>query len=156
MCRGARKGKISRAVLEDHLFVTMMKVRLRHFHCRNALLKRKMGAGPMSPLSSHVPEISASSQQRQQSNPSRRHTVADEYLVLSELNPRAVIDQLADDAPMNLITFGNVREVCPKCAHPHLKLVLRQATVRVAHLFCADCESCFDAHYPNGSPALTI
>jgi hypothetical protein len=26
----------------------------------------------------------------------------------------------------------------------------------VAHLFCAECESCFDAHYPNGTPALTI
>jgi hypothetical protein len=26
----------------------------------------------------------------------------------------------------------------------------------VAHLFCADCASCFDAHYPNGAPALTI
>jgi hypothetical protein len=26
----------------------------------------------------------------------------------------------------------------------------------VAHLFCAECESCFDAHYPNGTSALTI
>jgi hypothetical protein len=26
----------------------------------------------------------------------------------------------------------------------------------VAHLFCADCASCFDAHYPNGASALTI
>jgi hypothetical protein len=100
----------------------------------------------MSPTSLHVPE----------SNQSRRHSAADEYLVLSELNPRAVIDQHDDDGPMNLITFGTVRELCPKCAQRHLKLVLRQATVRVAHLFCADCESCFDAHYPNGSPALTI
>jgi hypothetical protein len=33
---------------------------------------------------------------------------------------------------------------------------LRQQAVRVAHLFCAECESCFDAHYPNGTPALTI
>jgi hypothetical protein len=100
----------------------------------------------MSPTSLHVPE----------SNQSRRHSAADENLVLSELNPRAVIDQHDDDGPMNLITFGSVRELCPKCAQRHLKLVLRQATVRVAHLFCADCESCFDAHYPNGSPALTI
>jgi hypothetical protein len=91
----------------------------------------------------------------QQSNPSRR-SAADEYLVLSELNPRAVVDHFDEDAPMSLVTFGSVREVCPKCAHQHLKLVLRQATVRVAHLFCADCESCFDAHYPNGAPALTI
>jgi hypothetical protein len=34
--------------------------------------------------------------------------------------------------------------------------VLRQDSVRVAHLFCADCESCFDAHYRDGAPALTI
>jgi hypothetical protein len=100
----------------------------------------------MSPMSLHVPEA----------NQSRRHSAADEYLVLSELNPRTVIAQHDDEGPMNLITFGNVRELCPKCAQRHLKLVLRQATVRIAHLFCADCESCFDAHYPNGSPALSI
>lgn len=100
--------------------------------------------------------MSFTSPQQQQSSPSRRHAAPGEYLILSELNPRAVVDQLDDSAPMNLITFGNVREVCPKCAHRHLKLVLRQASVRVAHLFCADCESCFDAHYANGAPALTI
>jgi hypothetical protein len=100
--------------------------------------------------------MSPMSLQHQQSNHSRRHAAADEYLVLSELNPRAVIDQAGDDGPMNLVTFGNVREVCPKCSHRHLKLILRQATVRVAHLFCTDCESCFDAHYPNGTSALTI
>lgn len=86
----------------------------------------------------------------------RRHQT-DGNLVLSELNPLAVIDQLDDDsAPLNLLTFGSVREICPKCQHTHLKLVLRQNSVRMAHLFCADCESCFDAHYTNGVPALTI
>lgn len=90
------------------------------------------------------------------SAPSRRHQQAGD-LVLSELNPHAVVDQLdGDNVPLNLLTFGNVREVCPKCRHTHLKLVLRQASVRIAHLFCADCESCFDAHYANGTPALTI
>ncbi|NNG24411.1 hypothetical protein HGB41_15580 [Massilia sp. ML15P13] len=86
----------------------------------------------------------------------RRHD-ADGNLVLVELNPLAVIDQ-PDDAsmPLDLLTFGSVREVCPKCERTHLKLVLRQTSVRIAHLFCADCESCFDAHYTNGSPALTI
>jgi hypothetical protein len=34
--------------------------------------------------------------------------------------------------------------------------VLRQAQVRIAHLLCPGCESCFDAHYANGAPALTI
>lgn len=86
----------------------------------------------------------------------RRHH-GDGDLVLSELNPLAVIDQPADDdARLDLLTFGSVREVCPKCGHAHLKLVLRQDSVRMAHLFCADCASCFDAHYANGAPALTI
>jgi len=87
----------------------------------------------------------------------RRHHDLDCKLVLSELNPLAVIDQLDDDStPLNLLTFGSVREVCPKCQQTHLKLVLRQDSVRIAHLFCAGCESCFDAHYANGAPALTI
>lgn len=86
----------------------------------------------------------------------RRHQV-DGNLVLSELNPDAVIDQ-PDDAsvPLTLLTFGSVREICPKCQQTHLKLVLRQDSVRMAHLFCADCESCFDARYRDGAPALTI
>ena len=88
--------------------------------------------------------------------PSRSQNQAGD-LILSELNPHIVVDQLdGDNVPLNLLTFGNVREVCPKCRHTHLKLVLRQASVRIAHLFCADCESCFDAHYANGTPALTI
>jgi hypothetical protein len=86
-----------------------------------------------------------------------RRQAANDNLILSELNPNAVVDHVdGNGAPLNLMTFGNVREVCPKCQHSQLKLVLRQATVRMAHLFCADCESCFDAHYPNGAPALTI
>ncbi len=85
----------------------------------------------------------------------RRHL--DGNLVLSELHPLAVIDHLDDDSvPLNLLTFGSVREICPKCQQTHLKLVLRQNSVRVAHLFCAECQSCFDAHYTNGAPALTI
>lgn len=91
-----------------------------------------------------------------EANTCRRHH-ADGQLVLSELNPMAVIDHLDDDSvPLNLLTFGSVREICPKCQHTHLKLVLRQNSVRMAHLFCAGCESCFDAHYRNGAPALTI
>lgn len=87
----------------------------------------------------------------------RRRDDVDCSLVLSELNPVAVIDQPGGDSnPLNLLTFGSVRETCPKCRHTHLKLVLRQDSVRMAHLFCADCESCFDAHYANGAPALTI
>jgi hypothetical protein len=90
-------------------------------------------------------------------SPSRRSHGPDDSLILSELNPKAVVDRPdGEPTPVTLMTFGNVREVCPKCKHKQLKLVLRQATVRIAHLFCAECESCFDAHYPNGAPALTI
>lgn len=86
----------------------------------------------------------------------RQHEDAD-CLVLSELNPLVVVDHLdSQQAAVNLLTFGNVREICPKCRHSHLKLVLRQTAVRIAHLFCAECESCFDARYPNGAPALSI
>jgi hypothetical protein len=95
--------------------------------------------------------------QGRNAEPGGRRQAANDHLVLSELNPNVVVDHLdGDGAPLNLMTFGNVREVCPKCHRSHLKLVLRQATVRIAHLFCADCESCFDAHYPNGAPALSI
>lgn len=85
----------------------------------------------------------------------RQHQVGD--LILSELNPLAVVDEVDDaSVPLNLLTFGSVREICPKCQHTHLKLVLRQGSVRMAHLFCADCESCFDARYADGAPALTL
>jgi hypothetical protein len=88
---------------------------------------------------------------------SRRRNASQDYLVLSELNPRAVVDHLDDEGqPLDVLTFGTVREICPKCQSGHLKLVLRQSAVRIAHLFCAGCTSCFDAHYPNGTPALTI
>lgn len=87
----------------------------------------------------------------------RRHQAMEDSLVLRELSAHQVVDQWArDDTPIELLTFGSVREVCPKCGQSHLKLVLRQECVRVAHLFCADCASCFDACYSNGTPALTI
>jgi hypothetical protein len=78
-------------------------------------------------------------------------------LILTELNPHKVVDTLQDpDQPVELLTFGTTREVCPKCQRGGLKLVLRQTSVRVAHLFCADCASCYDAQYSDGAPALTI
>ena len=91
-------------------------------------------------------------------HPSRRHLHSvDATLVLSELNPHSVVDAFdGSEAPIALTTFGTVREACPKCQHHQLRLVLRQSNVRSAHLFCDNCESCFDAHYPNGKSALTI
>ncbi|HEY0061884.1 MAG TPA: hypothetical protein VGC21_07170 [Telluria sp.] len=88
----------------------------------------------------------------------RQHARAPcDTLILSELAPEAVLDQLDDDAEaLDLITFGAVREICPACPQSHLKLVLRQRRVRMAHLLCANCLRCFDAHYPDGTSALTI
>lgn len=87
----------------------------------------------------------------------RRGPAPGDGLVLSELSPHTVVDRLdAEGHPIHVLTFGSVREACPKCRGSHLKLVLRQSAVRVAHLFCANCTSCYDAHYANGTPALTI
>lgn len=78
-------------------------------------------------------------------------------LILTELHPSMVVDAIQDPGqPVELVTFGTTREVCPKCQRGGLKLVLRQTSVRVAHLFCADCASCYDAQYADGAPALTI
>lgn len=89
--------------------------------------------------------------------PARRQRREEDNLLLNELSPYAVVDQPEDDhAPVNLTTFGVVRETCPKCLQAHLNLILRQRNVRVAHLFCAACHSCFDAHYADGACALTI
>jgi hypothetical protein len=90
-------------------------------------------------------------------DPGRRHFHGiDETLILNELDPDSVIDHLEPDDRIALITFGAVRETCPACQQTHLKLVLRQRRVRFAHLFCANCQRCFDAHYANGASALTI
>lgn len=93
----------------------------------------------------------------QQAEAGRRHQHGlDEHLVLTELDPAQVIDHLEPDDRVELITFGTVRETCPNCEQAHLKLVLRQRRVRMAHLLCASCLCCFDAHYVNGAAALTI
>ena len=90
----------------------------------------------------------------------RRQRHGDDSLFLTELSSQAVVDlsDLTDDGevPVELTTFGTVREACPNCKQTHLHLVLRQRNVRLAHLFCAECHSCFDAHYASGACALTI
>jgi hypothetical protein len=100
--------------------------------------------------------LQVSEKHLQHTSASRRQHEDVDCLILSELNPLVVVDHLDEHATLTLLTFGNVREVCPKCQHRNLKLVLRQTSVRMAHLFCADCESCFDARYADGAPALTI
>lgn len=78
-------------------------------------------------------------------------------LILSELNPLVVVDHIdGEETELTLLTFGSVREPCPKCQQGSLKLVLRQNAVRIAHLFCSECQSCYDARYADGAPALTI
>lgn len=106
-------------------------------------------------MSEHVLDLAP--QDISQLDPGRRHPHGiDERLHLSALDPGKVIDHLDDaEGAVELITFGTVRETCPSCQH-HLKLVLRQRRVRVAHLFCTECQGCFDAHYANGASALTI
>jgi hypothetical protein len=87
----------------------------------------------------------------------RRHSPDQDTLVLDEIDPELAIDRGGHgDGVVELLTFGSVREPCPKCQAAQLKLVLRQRTVRRAHLFCAGCGSCFDAHYRDGASALTI
>lgn len=105
-------------------------------------------------MSEHLlePELN----EREQAAPRRRQG-SDEQLILSEIDADTVIDHLEPpDAAIELITFGTVRETCPQCGKAHLKLVLRQRRVRLAHLFCNECLCCFDAHYTNGQSALTI
>ena len=101
--------------------------------------------------------LQASEKHTEHTSASRRQHEAVDCLVLCELNPLVVVDHIeGEQNPLTLLTFGSVREVCPKCQRRTLKLVLRQTSVRMAHLFCADCESCFDARYADGAPALTI
>ncbi|MFC3456643.1 hypothetical protein [Massilia haematophila] len=67
-----------------------------------------------------------------------------------------MIDHLdGEQVPLTLLTFGSVREICPKCQRCNLKLVLPRPRYAWP-TFCAECESCFDAQYANGEPALSI
>lgn len=85
----------------------------------------------------------------------RRSPSGMEHLYLRELDRADVFDQ--PDAPsLSLQSFGPVRETCPHCAGQHLTLILRQESVRLAHLFCEHCHACFDARYSSGRCALTI
>jgi hypothetical protein len=107
-------------------------------------------------MSEHVLELAGVSL-GQDHHGRRHHLPPEDQLVLTEVQPDRVIDAfVTSDVPLDLSSFGAVREACPKCQQPQLKLILRQSSVRAAHLFCTSCESCFDAHYPDGTPALTI
>jgi hypothetical protein len=78
-------------------------------------------------------------------------------LTLKELDPLAVVvGARCDDVYVaeDVLTQGDMRETCPVCTGLHLKLVLRQHDVRVAHLFCAQCTRCYDACFADGSSAL--
>ncbi|MFD2366246.1 hypothetical protein [Pseudoduganella sp. GCM10020061] len=89
------------------------------------------------------------------SHPQRRANEGMQHLFLRELDPADVFDR-PQALSLPLLSFGTVRETCPHCAGQHLKLILRQETVRLAHLFCEHCHACFDARYANGRCALTI
>jgi hypothetical protein len=106
-------------------------------------------------MSEHVLELAGAGHE---TDPGRRHHAPPEdLLVLTELPPASVVDPFAaSETPLDLDSCGPVRETCPRCRTTHLRLILRQTCVRTAHLFCTTCESCFDAHYRDGTPALTI
>src|SRR5690242_15573554 len=80
------------------------------------------GAGPMN--------FQLSEKHTQHESASRRQHEHVDALVLSELNPLVVVDHLdGEHTTLTLLTFGSVREVCPKCQQGNLKLVLRQTSV---------------------------
>ncbi len=87
----------------------------------------------------------------------RRHHSADqETLILKQIDPATVIDQVAGQEPLQLLSFGAMREACPTCKDAHLRLVLRQANVHAEHLLCPQCGACFDAHFADGRSAFAI
>lgn len=85
----------------------------------------------------------------------RRTAPGMEHLVLRELDRADVFDQ-PNMPTLLLLSAGAVRETCPHCIGQHLRLILRQESVRMAHLLCERCNACFDARYANGRCALTI
>lgn len=86
----------------------------------------------------------------------RHHSADEETLILRQIDPASVIDHAASDAPLQLLSFGAMREACPACTGAHLRLVLRQANVHAEHLVCPQCGACFDAHFADGRSAFAI
>jgi hypothetical protein len=88
---------------------------------------------------------------------SRRHHRTDEAtLILKQIDPASVVDQAGSEQPMQLLSFGAMREACPACQDAHLRLVLRQANVHAEHLLCPQCGACFDAHFADGRSAFAL
>lgn len=88
---------------------------------------------------------------------SRRHHSADEEtLILQQVDPSTVIDQAGQAEPLQLLSFGAMRETCPACKEAQLRLVLRQANVHAEHLLCPQCGACFDAHFTDGRSAFSL
>ncbi|MBV8666771.1 MAG: hypothetical protein JO269_09830 [Burkholderiaceae bacterium] len=76
-----------------------------------------------------------------------------------EVDRASVVDSFYHDShyePDGVYATGAMRELCPACKSGHLKLVLRQKRVHRAHLYCAACDKCFDARYPDGASALEL
>ncbi len=82
-----------------------------------------------------------------------------DLLPLVEVEPFEVVDgvRVADGyLTGDIVVNGAMRELCPACKTEHLKLVLRQEHVKRAHMFCERCTRCFEARYPDGTPALVL
>ncbi len=86
----------------------------------------------------------------------RHHRADEETLILKQIDPASVIDQAVSAQPLQLLSFGAMREACPICKDVHLRLVLRQANVHAEHLLCPQCGACFDAHFADGRSAFAI
>lgn len=86
----------------------------------------------------------------------RHHSADEETLILKQIDPASVIDQADSAQPLQLLSFGAMREACPDCKDVHLRLVLRQANVHAEHLLCPQCGACFDAHFADGRSAFAI
>ncbi len=78
-------------------------------------------------------------------------------LVFKQLDPASIVNGIPTSAgylTRDFIFAGEIRETCPECQTPHLKLVLLQVGVIKPHLVCPLCTRCFDAFYVDGTPAL--
>lgn len=91
--------------------------------------------------------------------PSERRNSSATLFTLIEVDPREVVAGEIVDGwyyTDKIQPAGQMRERCPYCIDVPLQLVLRYRNVKRSHLFCSSCTRCFDALYPDGSPALAV
>jgi hypothetical protein len=93
------------------------------------------------------------------SSSKRRESPLVPELFLVELAPTSIIEGAVIDRfflEKEATPMGKMRELCPICKDVNLQLILRQGRIKQAHLFCSKCARCYDAHYADGSNALSL